>query len=115
MLWGHFWSIWACKDRPKALLFRSRKKRQKKRERAVPEYIVKKSWKGVQENIGKFKSLFKRSNFLIIDNNVSANETTTVVLRKLYNHTSRLINAPVHSYIAKSWIEQQRLLRNRLL
>ena len=48
--------------------------RQKKREREVPEYIVKKSWKGVQENIGKFQSLFKRSNFLIVDNNVSAIE-----------------------------------------
>ena len=88
--------------------------RQKKRERAVPEYIVKKSWKGVQENIGKFQSLFKRQNFLIVDNNKSADETTTVVLSKLYNHTMKLIGAPVHSYIAKSWIEKEKLVRKRV-
>ena len=88
--------------------------RQKKRERAVPEYIVKKSWKGVQENIGKFQSLFKRQNFLIVDNNKSADEITTVVLSKLYNHTMKLIGAPVHSYIAKSWIEKEKLVRKRV-
>ena len=88
--------------------------RQKKRERTVPEYIVKKSWKGVQENIGKFQSLFKRSNFLIVDNNVSAQETVTIVLRKLYQHTMKLIGAPVHSYIAKNWIEKERLARKRV-
>ena len=88
--------------------------RQKKREREVPEYIVKKSWKGVQENIGKFQSLFKRTNFLIVDNNVSAQETVTIVLRKLYQHTMKLIGAPVHSYIAKNWIEKERIARKRV-
>ena len=88
--------------------------RQKKRERAVPEYIVRKSWKGVQENIGKFQSLFKRSNFLIIDNNVSAKETVTHVLSKLYRHTMKLRTAPINNYIARSWIEKERLARKRV-
>ena len=88
--------------------------RQKKRERAVPEYIVRKSWKGVQENIGKFQSLFKRSNFLIIDNNVSDKETTTVVLQKLYSHTMKLRTTPINSYIARSWIEKERLAHKRV-
>ncbi len=39
-----------------------------KRERKVPEEIIRKAWHATQDNIGKFAALFK-GNFMIIDNN----------------------------------------------
>ena len=45
--------------------------RNKIRSRQIPEYIVKKSWEGVQSNIGKFQRLFGLQNFIVVDNNRS--------------------------------------------
>ena len=50
--------------------------RNAKRERSVPEYITRKSWSGVQANIGRFQNLFGVSNMLIIDNSKDDRELT---------------------------------------
>lgn len=43
--------------------------RNRERERSVPEEVARKAWKDVQNNIGKFQTLFGGSNFFIVDNN----------------------------------------------
>jgi predicted kinase len=43
------------------------KKRNKERARRLPEDILEKSWKDVQNNLGKFQGLFG-SNFAVVDN-----------------------------------------------
>ena len=87
--------------------------RQKKRERQVPEYIVKKSWEGVQSNIGKFQNLFGLSNFLVVDNNRSEQELVTQTLNKVNREVRKLINRPVQNYTAKRWMASERKARRR--
>ena len=43
--------------------------RNRTRSRSIPEYIVQKSWKGVQANMGAFQKVFGHSKMLIVDNN----------------------------------------------
>lgn len=83
------------------------------RERTIPEYITKKSWETVQSNIGKFQNLFGLSNMIIVDNNLSDKELTTVTMRKVSKSISRLLRNKISSYIAKRWMATERKLRRR--
>ena len=83
--------------------------RQKKRERAVPEYIVKKSWKGVQENIGKFQSYFRPSNFIVVDNNNAGED----VFKKVSKRIRGLVKKKVTNPIAIQWIAMQMQSKRR--
>jgi predicted kinase len=87
--------------------------RQKKRERQVPEYIVKKSWDGVQSNIGRFQQLFGMSNFIVVDNNRSEQELVTQTMSQVSRTVRRLLNTPIKSYIAKRWMAKERAARRR--
>ena len=87
--------------------------RQKGRERQIPEYIVKKSWEGVQSNIGKFQRLFGMSNFIVVDNNKSQVELVTMTMNKINKIVRKFISAPVKSYIAKRWMAKERQARKR--
>jgi len=87
--------------------------RNKKRERSVPEYITKKSWTGVQSNIGKFQNLFGMSNMVIVDNNKSDNELTTIVMNKVSKSVRRLLSNKIRSYTAKRWMATERKLKRR--
>ena len=42
--------------------------RNSERERKLPTELLKKSWQAVQNNLGKFQSLFGSSNMLVVDN-----------------------------------------------
>lgn len=87
--------------------------RQKGRERQIPEYIVKKSWEGVQSNIGKFQRLFGMSNFIVVDNNKSQVELVTMTMNKINKIVRKFILAPVKSYIAKRWMAKERQAKRR--
>ena len=87
--------------------------RQKKRERQVPEYIVKTSWEGVQSNIGKFQNLFGLNNFLVVDNNRSEQELVTQTLNKVNKEVTKLVNRPIQNYTAKRWMASERKARRR--
>lgn len=87
--------------------------RNAKRERSVPEYIAKKSWEGVQSNIGKFQNLFGLSNFLIVDNNRSEKELVTMTLNKVNSSVRKMINRPIQNYTAKRWMAGERKARRR--
>ena len=87
--------------------------RNSKRERSVPEYITKKSWTQVQSNIGKFQNLFGMSNMVIVDNNKSDNELTTIVMNKVSKSVRRLLSNKIQSYTAKRWMETERKLKRR--
>lgn len=78
------------------------------RPRTVPEDVVTQRWKAVQENIGKFQSLFG-SNFIVVDNN-NANEN---VFNKVWKRVMKFTRAPIKNPIAKKWIDLQLQLRKR--
>jgi predicted kinase len=48
------------------------KERNSQRKRSVPESVVEKGWKQVQDNMGKFQSAFN-GNFLVVDNSKKLN------------------------------------------
>lgn len=87
--------------------------RNAKRERSVPEYITRKSWQGVQSNIGKFQNLFGMSNMIIVDNNQSDKELTTQTMNKCSKVVRRLLTNKVKSYTAKRWMATERKLKRR--
>ena len=87
--------------------------RNARRERSIPEYITKSSWEGVQNNIGKFQRLFGMSNFLIVDNNKSDLELTTLTMNRVGKIVNKYIKAPISSYIAKRWMASERKAKRR--
>lgn len=87
--------------------------RNAQRERSVPEYITRKSWQGVQSNIGKFQNLFGMSNMIIVDNNQSDRELTTQTMNKCSKVVRRLLTNKVKSYTAKRWMATERKLKRR--
>lgn len=80
--------------------------RNKKRERTLPEKLVKSSWQAVQNNMGKFQSLFGSSNMLVVDN--SEYKKFPDVVKKGAN---RFVKKPVKNHIAKNWIKKELELR----
>ncbi len=87
--------------------------RNSKRERSVPEYITRKSWEGVQSNIGRFQNLFGISNMVIVDNSKDDKELTTVVMNKVGKAVRSLLSNKIKSYTAKRWMATERKLRRR--
>jgi len=87
--------------------------RNEKRDRSVPEYIVKKSWQDVQANIGKFQNLFGVGNMIIIDNSKSDQELVTQVMNKVSRGVNTLLRNPIKSYTAKRWMASERKSKRR--
>ncbi len=85
--------------------------RNSKRERSVQEHITIQSWKGCQQNIGAFQNLFSASNFIIVDNSVSAKELVTVTMNKVSKFVSSYMSYPIKNYTAKKWIAHELHLR----
>ena len=83
--------------------------RNKMRSRTLPEDQVAKMWKAVQNNIGKFQSLFGSSNFIIVDNNDAGED----VFKKVWKRCMILVKKKVKNTIAKSWISKQLRLKKR--
>ena len=83
-------------------------KRNSERARSLPEDLLEKSWKGVQNNMGKFQALFGASNMLIVDN--SEFKEFPKVVKKGANEFMR---RPIQNPIAKAWIKKELELRKK--
>ncbi len=77
--------------------------RNENRPRSVQPALVKKSWKDVQNNMGKFQSYFGPANFFIVDNN-GFEEDMLEISTKLIR---RAISKPVKNAIAQHWIASE--------
>jgi len=80
--------------------------RNEARERTLDVDLVKKSWQEVNQNLGRFQSLFGASNILVVDNS-EYKEFANVVKSKAREFTKR----PIQNYIAKQWIKKELELR----
>ena len=76
--------------------------RNAKRERTVPESIVLNSWKAVQNNIGKFNSLF-RNGMIIVDNNKADEDLYMMTFKRI----RALLRNKVTNRRAYQWIEME--------
>ena len=86
--------------------------RNAKRERSVPQNIVKTNWNTVQGNKERLQKLFGARNFHVIDNSSSEKELITTALNKAASIVRRTMNEP-HNYLAKQWIERQLRIKRR--
>ena len=79
--------------------------RNNNRPRSLPDDMVTKMWKDVQNNIGKFQALF-RNRMIIVDNSVGSNieKATTDAYKKIKTWAAK---APENS-IAVKWIKGQK-------
>ena len=82
--------------------------RNQLRDRKLPSELVKSSWQAVQNNMGKFQSLFGRSNMLIVDNS-EYKDFEDVVKKAANSFISRKIQNP----IAKAWVKKELELRKK--
>jgi len=80
--------------------------RNRNRERRLPDTIVEKMWKEVQDNLGKFSRLFGKLNMIIVDN--SSYEDSEKILNHIEKEISRRVNSPIKNYLGLRWIEDQR-------
>ena len=77
--------------------------RNANRPRSVKPALVKKSWKDVQSNMGKFQNFFGPSRFFIVDNNGVEEDMLEISTK----HIRRAISSPVKNAIATAWIANE--------
>jgi len=87
--------------------------RNKNRPRSIPDYIVTKSWQGVQSNIGQFQRVFSPNKMLIIDNNSSEKELVTQTLKSADRFIRGKLRTKPENGIAMSWIKKELELKKR--
>lgn len=85
------------------------KERNQNRDRVVPDAILVKSWKDVQENLGKFQNLFG-GNMRIVDNTVYK-----PISKPIQKAVNEFMKKPTYNHIGKKWIETARALKNNNL
>ena len=78
------------------------------RKRTLRPDIATKSWKSVQNNMGKFSQFF-RQGFILVDNNVAGEDIMAPVIKQIRN----MANAKVKNTIGKQWIAHQLELKKR--
>jgi dephospho-CoA kinase len=76
--------------------------RNLKRERTVPEDITIRSWRAVQNNIGKFNNLFKNG-MIIVDNNKADEDIILSVFRRI----KTLLKNKVTNRRAHQWMDME--------
>ena len=91
------------------------KQRNSTRKRALPEDILEKSWNAVQNNLGKFQTLF-RSNFKIVDNSkfLKPKQAQAKFKKIMGDGIDSFIKNPIKNPIGKTWIKnQKKLVKNK--
>lgn len=81
-------------------------KRNRERERSLPDDEVKKMWTAVQKNIGLFQTFFGKQKFLVVDNS-DGKDFKKETLRA-YRDVVKFTNKDPESPLAKKWIAQQK-------
>ena len=91
------------------------KQRNSTRRRALPEDILEQSWHDVQDNLGKFQTLF-RSNFKIVDNSkfLKPEQARAKFSKIMGDGINQFITRPIKNPIGKKWIKnQKKLVKNK--
>ena len=61
--------------------------------------------------MGKFQRLFGMSNFLVVDNNKSDLELTTLTMNRVSKEVRKYMKTFIQSYIAKRWMAERKAKR----
>ena len=79
------------------------------RPRKLKPEMVKQMWLAVQQNIGKFQSYFRPTNFIVVDNNKAGED----IFNKVSKRIRGLVKKKVTNPIAIQWIAAQMQARRR--
>lgn len=74
--------------------------RNRNRDRVLPDDMVEKMWRAVQDNLGKFQRLFGAENMIIVDNSVYGDD----ILGQIEAKIAKTMNEPVKNPLGKIWI-----------
>ena len=80
--------------------------RNKNRDRVLPDDLLQTSWKDVQNNLGKFQTLFG-GNFRIVDNTVYK-----PISGQVQKAVNKFVKAKLYNPIGKKWVKTARALKN---
>ncbi len=83
------------------------KERNQNRDRVLSDDLLEKSWKDVQNNLGKFQNLFG-GNFRIVDNTVYK-----PIAKQVQKAVNAFVRKKVYNPIGKKWIQTARALKNK--
>jgi len=75
--------------------------RNKMRKRVLPDDLVEKMWKEVQQNIGKFQNLFGIDSIIIVDNNGNDDQ----LIKDVEKEIRKKLNSPVKNPKGKRWLK----------
>ena len=87
-----------------------------KRDRTVGKDAVTAMWSAVQDNIGRFQTMFGKENFYVVDNSagrIKNNAEADRETRSAYVGISKWTKIPPKSKLAKKWIEQEKANKNK--
>lgn len=81
-------------------------KRNRERERSLPDAEVSKMWETIQSNIGMFQTFFGKQKFLVVDNSDGKDYKKETL--RAYRDAVKFTNKPPESRLARNWIDKQR-------
>lgn len=81
-------------------------KRNRERERSLPDAEVSKMWDTIQSNIGMFQTFFGKRRFLVVDNSDGKDYKKETL--RAYRDAVKFTNKPPESRLARNWIEKER-------
>lgn len=88
--------------------------RNRKRDRVLPDKLVKEKWESAQDALAKYKRLFG-SNFVEIVNNEDLKSGQKFeVDKKIEKQVDRFLSQPVQNKVGKKWIADSLAKKNRL-
>ena len=79
-------------------------KRNRMRERSLPDAEVEKYWKAVQVNIGEFQTFFGKENMLIVDNSVGKDYQKETL--RAYKDVQKFTKAPIGNPKHKKYLDR---------
>ena len=80
--------------------------RNQKRDRSVPEDMVKDMWKQVQDNIMKFQQMFGAPNFYVVDNSGGLEDPNRQKnFAKVDRAIDKFLVQPPTKRVARQWIQ----------
>lgn len=77
--------------------------RNSKRDRSVPDDLVKQMWQDVQSNLGKFQNLFGSGKMLIVDNSSYDNKD---IINKVEKEINKHLKTSIENPLGRVWLRE---------
>ena len=86
-------------------------KRNRMRARTLPDDMVSKAWKTIQQNIGEFQTMFGKENMLIVDNSEGKDYVKETL--RAYKDIRKFTNNPIQNQKHKGYLDLMIMQKKR--